>query len=586
MGETQSVASGIVEALRRAGADTAFGVSGGASLHLIRAYAETPGCSFFAVNHEQTAAMAADAFTRVHGRPGVAIGTSGPGATNLITGLAGCYFDSIPTIFLTGQVSTTRMVGETGVRQIGFQETPIAEMVQTISKFAVTITDPNAARRIVEEAIWQSRNGRPGPVVIDIPDDVQREHIAWNDLAGFEQPPDLSTTSLDLSALSDGLSRAKRPILILGAGVSGEGSRKQATALVNHLGIPAVLTWAASDVLPANHRLRLGFLGTHGDRHANIAVANSDYLLAVGSRLDTKATGSPVHAFAPDATRAMVDVDAAEIEKFAHFGLTIHHQIAAPADQFIDESLDQLPSLRPTEWLATCRQWEKKLRKFDDELRVGIGLNPYQFLARMTETAPEEADFLLDTGCALPWFMSAYKPRHGLRAFHDFNNTAMGWSIPALLAASVDRATRTAVAVVGDGSLIMGLHDLATVSRANQAAKIVVIDNSGYSMIRQTQDQWFGSDYFASSPEGGLAFPNLEGVLQASGFSVRVLTEEIGVTSALMDFWKSRRPVALLVQIDPSWRVIPQVRFGKPNEDMDPPLPREVLAEMMVRPTK
>lgn len=584
--EPTSVAQVVARFLRDKGSDTAFVVAGGASLHLIHAFATTPGCRYIPMHHEQSAAMAADGFSRSSGRLGVAIATSGPGATNLITGIAGCFYDSIPAIFVTGQVSTTRMTGSTGARQVGFQETPIVEMVRPITKAAIAVHDKSDIRAALEEAYWIAAAARPGPVLLDIPDDIQRQTVVWDDLAGFAVPSlDPLLPNNGIACLERAVHTARRPVLVGGAGIVLAGAESAFRDLAERWGVPVVLTWGAAHLLPDAHPCRVGLFGTHGSRAANVVVQNADLVVSVGSRLDTKATGSPVSSFAREAVKIVVDIDAGELRKFAHFGLDIDCLVHADATDFLQATgTIDLPEV-PEYWLNYIHEVTDVCAAFDDSMRIGPGISPYEFMRALGVSAPSEVDVFVDTGCALPWLMTGYALRDGHRLIHDLNNTAMGWSIPAVIGGLASSPLRRAVCIVGDGSLMMTMHDLPSLAAAGSAARIVVIDNAGYSMIRQTQDQWFGSEYHSSSVEGGLRFPDYRLLAESCGFSYVDVSQPDDVAAALAEFWGSDRPVMLRLQIDPIWRVVPQVKFGRPNEDMEPLLPRDVFDELMLVPS-
>ena len=585
MTASTTVARAIAAYCRDRGSETAFVVAGGASLHLIHAFADTPGCSYVPMHHEQSAAMAADGFSRSSGRVGLAIATSGPGATNLITGIAGCYYDSVPAVFVTGQVSTTRMTGSTGVRQIGFQETPIVEMVEGITKGAFKLQEASELRRVMEEAYWTATNGRPGPVLVDVPDNIQRERIDWDQLAGFTPPwEEGSQLSQDLLAVESAIAEAERPVLVAGAGVVLAGAEAVFREFAEAWGAPVALTWGAAHVLRSGHPLSLGTFGTHGSRHANFAIQNADLILTVGSRLDTKATGSPVNSFARSAKKIMIDVDPAELSKFRHFGLMIDHAIQADAATFLEACSDlELPEVSST-WINYCRNAREVCEAFDRERRVGPGISPYDFMAALGASSPEDLDIFVDTGCALPWIISSFPLGANQRLWHDFNNTAMGWALPATIGASAAAPERPNLCVIGDGSLMMAMQDLVTLAGRNNRARLVLIDNAGYAMIQQTQDQWLDSSYHSSSIQGGLYFPNYEALAEATGFSYLNLEDPDQLTTVLTAMWSTDAPALLRVRIDPSWRVVPQVRFGRPNEDMEPLLPRQSFRDLMIVP--
>lgn len=580
-----TVARAIAAFCRDRGSDTAFVVAGGASLHLIHAFADTPGCSYIPMHHEQSAAMAADGFSRSSGRVGLAIATSGPGATNLITGIAGCYYDSVPAVFVTGQVSTTRMTGSTGVRQIGFQETPIVEMVEGITKRAFKVHAADDLRRVMEEAYWTATHGRPGPVLVDVPDNIQREKIDWDQLESFAPPQaDSAQLSQDLLAVQSAIAEAERPVLVAGAGVVLARAEAAFREFAEAWGAPVALTWGAAHVLQSGHPLSLGTFGTHGNRLANLAIQNADLVLTVGSRLDTKATGSPVSSFARSAKKIVIDVDPAELSKFHHFGLIIDRAIRADAATFLEACTAlELPKVNST-WIKYCGHVREVCESFDRQRRVGPGISPYDFMAALGASSPEELDVFVDTGCALPWMITSFPLGDRHRLFHDFNNTAMGWALPATIGASVAAPKRPRLCVIGDGSLMMTMQDLVTYAGISERARIVLIDNSGYAMIQQTQDQWLDSSYHSSSVEGGLHFPNYEALAAATGFSYLSLEDPDQLTTVLAQMWRAEAPVLVRVRIDPSWRVVPQVRFGRPNEDMEPLLPRQSFRELMIVP--
>lgn len=577
-----SVAEYAAEFFIDKGTTTAFAVAGGASLHLMHAFERAEGGRLVSLHHEQSVAMAVDAYSRSSGEIGLGIATSGPGATNLITGIAGAFYDSIGCIFLTGQVSTFRAAGATGVRQFGFQETPIRDMVRPVCKGTFSIQNAHEAMEIFERAYELAREGRPGPVVVEIPDNIQRDLLNATNLS----PRPVSSRAAP--APNDGeikevvrlLSKSSRPVLIAGSGVRGEPSIKAFQSFVSRSGIPVALTWGAASLMVSDDPNLIGFFGTHGSRAANLLLRRADLVLSVGSRLDTKATGSPPSTFAPDAVKIMVDIDRSEIEKFQTFGLELTLGLAGDAGSFLEEMSSSASALDVNPWRDEIDRVVKQCEEVENSLRVGVGTNPYTFFAALSEAAPASLDVWVDTGCILPYTMSSLKVRQNTRIFHDFNNTAMGWSIPASIGGFFADQDRQGITLVGDGSLMMGLHDLSTLSSAVKSAKVVLLDNSGYAMIRQTQDQWLGSEYVGSSTETGLHFPEWHQLAAATGFHYLDLIGPNDLGAKVAEFWAIDRPVFLRVQISEAWRVIPQVQAGSPNHIMTPPPPTEYLAEL------
>jgi acetolactate synthase I/II/III large subunit len=575
--------------LARQGIRHVFAVSGGASLHLIHSVGDIPGIEFICPQHEQAGAMAADGYARVTGDLGAAIATSGPGATNLLTGVCCSYYDSVPVLYITGQVSTFRMKGDTGVRQIGFQETDTVEIFRPVTKYAALVADPARIRYELEKACHIARSGRPGPVLIDIPDNVQRMEIDPDRLEGYSPPAEEQTAEPlpdQVRRCVELLERARRPVAILGWGVRLAGAADLARKVLEKLGIPVAPTWAVADILPADHPLSIGTFGTHGTRFANFAVQNADLILSIGSRLDTKATGSPASTFARSACKIVVDIDPNELGKFARFGLDIDLPIAADALVFL-KALDRATtdSLDVSPWLDRIADWKERYPVCLDKYEQEEDVNPYVFVKTLAKQCSEGEVIFLDTGCALAWMMQGFEFKPGQRVYHDWNNTAMGWALPAAIGACLALGRRPVVCVTGDGSLQMNIQELATVVRHNLPIRIVLINNHGQSMIQQTQDQWLGSNYLASSFEGGLPDPDYVAIARAYGIPTLTLDRKAGMEENLRGMFETSGPIFCNVEIAAHRRVSPQVKFGRPNEDPEPLLERsEFLSNMIVRP--
>lgn len=565
-----------------------FAVSGGASLHLIHSLDHIDGTTFVCPQHEQAGAMAADGYARVTGRMGAALGTSGPGATNLITGICCSYYDSVPVIYLTGQVATFRMTGDTGVRQIGFQETPILELCGPITNYATQIRDPTRVRYELEKAVHLATHGRPGPVLIDIPDDIQRHDIDPESLEKFVPPDDPSSEfpSIEdqLPRLREWLQTARRPVVIAGWGIRLAGVENLLQNWVETIGLPVAPTWAAADLLPTDHPLLIGTFGTHGSRYANLAVQNADLIISLGSRLDTKATGSPATSFARGARKFVVEVDPSELGKFATLGLKIDALVQGdlrdvmPALSTIDKPGDTV------EWLNTISRWKADYPICLDEYRAEEAVNPYVLVETLSRLLPSPYNVMIDTGCSIAWMMQAFRIKKGQRLFHDFNNTAMGWALPAAVGASFAAPHTPVLCVSGDGALMMNIQEMATVSRHDLPIKLVLVNNGGHSMIQQTQDQWLDSHYLASTVAGGLAFPDFEKVADGFGWQSRHIDKNADLQRGMAEALALPGPVLINVLVPAIHRVVPQVKFGRPNEDPEPLLPRDEFLKQMIIP--
>lgn len=570
------------------GVKHAFGVTGGASIHLLHAFENNPDTVPVCMHHEQSAAMSADGYARLTGHVGVAFGTSGPGAMNLITGIAGAWFDSVPSVYLTGQVTTFRAKGTSGVRQFGFQETDILPMVQPITKYCCQIRDASDIRKELEKAIHIATSGRPGPVLIDIPDDLQRTEIDVEKLAGYVPETPASPDEPEagkLAELSGLLAKAKRPVLIFGWGVQLSGARNKALDLAEKWQIPVLTTWAAKDIMPAEHPLCVGTFGTHGTRAGNFTVQNSDLVISVGSRLSTRETGSPLTSWARAADLVVVDIDENELGKFETFGKPLRLGICADAAATISGLLefDVTPHHDWTDWLERIDGWKRNYAP--SRGNVAGGIDPYDFMSQLSRHLPSTANIFSDTGCTVAWLMQAFAGKPEQRILHDFNNTAMGWGLPAAIGGALAFPSTPTVCLVGDGSLMMNVQELSTLSLHNLPVKVFLLDNDGYSMVKQTEEQWLRGKNVGTSVTSGLSFPDFRELAGAFKLPFLSVTEPDGLPAFFEEAMQINGPAFLHVRIPPEARVVPQVKYGYPIEDAEPLLPRpEFLSNMLVDP--
>jgi len=573
--------------IAQTGVRDVFGITGGASLHLIHSVAEHSLLSIICPLHEQAAAMAADGYSRISRNIGVAIGTSGPGATNMVTGICCSYYDSVPTLYITGQVSTFRFKGNTGVRQYGFQETDIVSMCKTITKYAVTIKDPRQIKYELEKAYYIARSGRPGPVLIDIPDNLQREDVDPNALVSYVPNEEKYQFSIQnkIEEFLPIFYQAQRPIIILGWGVRLANADEEAIQLINDLGFPVLLTWGIADLLPYGHKSLVGTFGTHGTRYGNFAVQNSDLILAIGTRLDTHETGSPLSTFARDAKKIVVDIDGSELRKASHFGMEIEHPVETDAKSFMPmlmQHIDKSKLLSIEKWKNKITKWKTIYPICPDYYYQEKLVNPYVLMKELSAVSCEDDTIFVDTGCSLAWIMQAFEFKSGQRLFHDFNNTAMGYALPASIGASVASGKKTVTSIIGDGSLQMNIQELATVVHYDLPVRVIVINNHGYSMIQQTQDQWLESKYIASSPEGGVPVPNFISIAKSYGYKTCSIAHNSEIKHVLNEVFSTAEPVFCEVNISPDHRVIPQVKFGRPIEDSEPLINRDEFVNNMI----
>ena len=460
----------VAEFLASKGLRHVFGITGGASLHLIHAIAERTDMQMIFTHHEQASAMAADGYSRVTGEFAVAVATSGPGATNLITGICCSYYDSIPIMYITGQVATFRDKRDLGIRQLGFQETDIVAMCHPVTKYAVKLQRAQDIRKELEKAYFLAHQGRPGPVLVDIPDDLQRAQIDPDSLEAFILPTSSSeglSLSADLERCVMAMQRSERPVIIAGWGVRLSHAESEFFEAARLLQFPILPTWAVTDMFPSEYPLLVGTFGTHGSRSGNFAVQNADLILVIGSRLDTHETGSPPSSFARQAFKIVVDIDPAELDKFATLGININSSFCVDAAEFLKalsaklQSVE-LPDIQP--WRNKIAIWQNQYQPIQQRYRDELEVNPYIFIDTLSLLTKPGDIIISDTGCALAWTAQGYSFKRSQRFLHAFNNTPMGYALPASVGAALAEPDCGIICITGDGALQMNIQELATLT--------------------------------------------------------------------------------------------------------------------------
>ena len=376
------------------------------------------------------------------------------------------------------------------------------------------------------------------------------------------------------------LKSAKRPIIIYGWGIHLSKSEVESVQLARNLGVPIALTWGARDLFNSYDSLNVGGFGTHGTRAANFAVQNADWILSVGSRLDSKATGTPIESFARQAKIFMVDIDQKEIDKF---GLRVNG-VCKDAKKFIQESLvycelQKFPSFG--DWVGKILAWREDYPACLPEYHKEQGINPYVFVDELSFKIKEDDIIVSDTGCALAWMMQGFK-FSGQRFIHAFNQTPMGYGLPAAIGAHFATGKRI-ILITGDGSFQMSIAELATVSKHKIPIKIILFNNQGHAMCRQTEREWMGGEYF-STTDKDLAIPEFTEVAKAYGLNVGKITVNLNINTALQYLLEDDSAYLLEVKINPDAEVIPKVKYGHANEDGFPYLSEEELKSNMMIP--
>ena len=597
MPKQTTVADYVFSFVRAQGVGSVFLVPGGGAMYLVDALGRS-GLDFVPNHNEQATAIAAEAYSRVHGHLGVALVTTGPGGTNAITGVAGAWIESVPLLVISGQVKRADLMGESGVRQKGPQEVDIVSLVKPITKYAVTVMDPGDIRRHLEQAVHLATTGRRGPVWIDIPLDIQASRIDSSGLAGFTPEP-LPTTGLapQAEALLEMIHAAERPLIVAGHGIRLAGAAQSFRELVEALGIPVVTTWNAMDLLPSGHPLVVGKPGTVALRGPNFAVQNSDLLIAIGARLDNVVTAYNPAKFGRAARKVVVDVDAAELAKFTH---AIDLKVQADARDFIAAlaeavRCDSRPPPRLEAWITRCGQWKQRYPVNDGKPFPDKGeISAYHLVHVLSQEIPEDTLIVTgSSGLAVEIFYAAFQNKPGQRVFLTSGLGAMGYGLPAMIGASRANGGRPFVGIESDGSLQMNLQELLTIKEFNLPVCIFIMNNNGYASIRATQRAYFEGRHVATGPEAKLFLPDILALAQALGLPAIRVEDVTQLRDAVRHALGQPGPFICDVRLKsdealwPKSAAIPQPNgsfISMPLEDMSPLLPRSELREQMLIP--
>lgn len=557
--------------------DTYFLVTGGAIVPTVDYIGTNPNTKYFCFQHEQSAAMAAEAYYRTTGKLGVVLSTSGPGAQNLLNGICGCWYESIPCLFITGQVSTYESLDfiDAKPRQLGFQEMPVVESFKPFTKFIKKINNPETFKSDLQEALNKCFEDRPGPSLLDIPTDIQNSIIS-EDLFKINLKPDTTNITPQINELNNKLKNSKRPLLLIGHGVRLSNSVNEIKELVDKLNIPFVVSWGGFDIISHDHELFVGDIGVYGSRGGNFAIQNCDLLISIGSRLDTRQTGGDLKTFSRDSFKVMVDIDENEINKGR--GLKIDLPIICDAKQFITEWLNNHIQHQPsTEWVEMYNKY--KNLKLDNIPLLSDTLTSYEFLEYLNSQLPSNSIVIPDEGGHLVWSMQSLKPKDNQRVFSNFGNSSMGYGLPAAIGAAIGN-NNPVICIDGDGGFQMNIQELQTVKHYNLPIKIFIMNNNCYGIIKQFQDSYFNSRYIATEIQD-YSVPDFLKIANAYGIkSIEANKENYKDVIDLV--LKENNSILVNVIIDREQKLTPKLEFGNPLEDMSPYLDDETIKNNMI----
>lgn len=529
--------------------DIFFVVSGGGCIFLVDSLG-AENIRYIATHHEQAASIAAEGYARINNKLGACVVTSGPGGTNAITGVLCSWLDSIPIIVLSGQVNKEMTTNYTGLnlRQLGDQEFNIVESVKNITKYAVQVNDPNEIRFHLEKACTLATTGRPGPVWLDVPLNVQSANIDPNNLMGFEDIITHPTpTPTEIDAVVKKIKESKRPLLIVGNGVRLSGAVEALHKFLYHTNIPTISAVNGNDIVTNHYKHYYGRFGTHAQICANNLLSECDLLISIGSRLYVRQVGYNFTDFASQAYKIYVDIDDNELNKPT---LYPDMKILSDANEFIKEILNRnINKTIDVSWLQRCDQLNKNPKVLDKHRNKKNYVSHYYLIEKLEKHIPENYHIITSDGSANVVTMQVLNLKKNQRLITNTGCAPMGYGLPAAIGASTNH---NILCIEGDGSLHLNVHELQTMKHYNLPIKLLLLNNDGYLSIKITQDSFFNSKYVASEKNSGVTFPEFKKIFEAYNLPYFSIKNHDEIDQVLNNFFTTDGPCVCEIFADPN----------------------------------
>jgi acetolactate synthase-1/2/3 large subunit len=558
----------IARFIEAQGVNAVFEMSGGMITHILDSLARHTKVRIVSMHHEQAAAFAADAYGRMTGVPGVAMATSGPGATNLLTGIGSCHFDSSPAVFITGQVNRHEQKGDRAIRQLGFQETEIVPMAVPITKASWQVRTPEELPQMFDDAFSLAVAGRPGPVLLDVPMDIQRTDIDADPLHRSVARPTCGRPSKEAVAeILRTVAAAKRPLILAGGGVRAARCAELLRELAAKTHVPVVTSLMAVDAVEYRDAERVGLIGSYGNRWANLAIGASDLLLVLGSRLDVRQTGSEPESFKAQRTIIHVDCEPGEMNN----RVTGCTEVLADLREFLEAAV---AAVREQQF-DTRGEWHDQLRRLREqwpdtaELPDISGVNPNSFMHQLSAGSQRASAYVVDVGQHQMWAAQSLEVGEHQRFLTSGGMGSMGFALPAAIGVAITGNGSPVVMIAGDGGFQSNIQELQTVMRNGLPIKMVIINNNCHGMVRQFQESYFDKLY--QSTLVGYSAPDFARVAEAYGIPSQTVAASGDVDAAVRWLWSDpSKPALLQVMVDTYTNAYPKMAFGRPHGEMEP----------------
>ncbi len=573
----------IVEFLVQNDIDKVFGYIGGAVAHFYDSLDKNKDIETINTIHEQGAGFAAEGYARISGRTGVATATSGPGATNLITPIGSCFFDSVPTLFITGQVNTYEYKYDKPLRQVGFQETDIVSIIGPITKYAVMVSELKNLRYELEKSYYLSQHGRKGPVLIDIPMDIQRADFEPNDERSFFDSDEFKKYELNdkndlkLKKVQELIECSNRPIILLGGGARISNAEQELYDFLAKFEIPIVYSLMGKDIVKDSYKFNQGLIGAYGNRYGNLSLANADLIIVLGSRLDTRQTGTDLKTFAREAKIIQVDIDIHEL------GSKIKADILIQSD--VREFMQAINAITLKMDIST---WKAKIITYKEKFPSVIGIDkkdkvPNQIIYEISKNLSDDDIICVDVGQHQMWVAQSLDTKSKQRVLFSGGMGAMGCALPTAIGACLSHNKRVIV-IVGDGGFQMNIQELEILRRRNLPIKIFIMNNANLGMVRQFQEIYFEENYAGTQKD--YSVPDFEKIAIAYGIESYTVSNINDTYKRIKKSLTTDTPELINIELAESFTTVePKLIVNKPIEDMYPFLDREdFFYEMIIEP--
>lgn len=577
-----------------------FMIAGGGAMHINDSVGKNKNISYICNHHEQACAIAAEGYSRTTGKLAVVSVTSGPGGTNTLTGVISQWLDSVPVLYISGQIKLETCIANyniPGLRQIGDQEINIIDIVKPVTKFAAIVKNPLEIKLLLDKAINIATTGRPGPVWLDIPLDIQAALINEEDLLEYNSKEDeilLDPNDLDknIIELIKFLKLSQRPVIVAGNGIRISDSKDLFLKLIEKIKIPVVTSFNGFDLIPTSHPLFIGRFGTIGDRSGNFAVQNSDLFISIGSRNNIRQISYNGQSVARGAKKVVIDIDIAELQKPTFRpDLTVH----SDAKIFLEKLLLKINNLTLpdySQWLEWCNVRKKRYPVVLKEYKkIKNNVHPYYFIEKLSEYLPENSIIVTANGSACVVYFQAGIVKKDQRVFWNSGCASMGYDLPAAIGASIANPGKDIICLAGDGSIMMNIQELETISFNKLPVKIFILNNNGYISIRQTQESFFNGRLIGCDSNTGLGFPEFSKISKAFNIPFKTIKSHKNMSKRIIDILDTPGPIIVDVKLLCDYKFSPKLSsekkpdgriISKPLEDMYPFLDRDEFQKNMI----